>query len=237
MLQRRALLAGGLVLALFAPASDVGADGDGSWLDKVNRADRSFNFWMLDHVFDPLARGYNWIMPKWGQMRVRNMLQNLERPRDAVNSLLQAKLGRAGRHTASFAVDSTLGLAGAFTLSERFIQIASPETTGETLGVYGLPPGAYVVLPLYGETSPRSLAGAVVDAALNPLFWIPGYAGTAASAGANLLQGVNLLARQMPVPWASDAEWRVYENRIADRPPYPEAKRFYFENLELDVAD
>lgn len=237
MLQRRAILAAGLVLALSGPAPAAGADGDGSWLDRVNRANRTFNFWMLDHVFDPVARGYNWVMPKWGQERVRNVLQNLERPRDTVNSLLQAKFGRAGRHAASFVVDSTAGVAGAFLVAEHFVQIASPETTGETLGVYGLPSGAYLVLPLYGETSPRSLTGAVFDAALNPLFWIPGDAGTAATAGANLLQQINLLARQMPKPWADEAEWRVYEQRIADRPPYTEAKRLYFENLELDVAD
>ncbi len=184
-----------------------------------------------------MARGYNWVMPKWGQERVRNVLQNLERPRDAVNSLLQAKPVRAGRHVASFAVDSTLGLAGAFTVSERFIQLESPETTGETLGVYGLPPGPYLVLPLYGETSPRSLVGAVGDAVLNPLFWIPGYAGTAAGTGGTLLQQLNLLARQMPLPWAEDREWRRYEQLISDRPPYRESKQLYFENLELDVED
>ncbi len=210
---------------------------DDSGLDSFNRANRSFNFWMLDHVFEPVSRGYNFAMPKWGQARVSNLLENLQRPRDFVNSVLQFKLPRAGRHLGAFVVNSTVGIAGMFNVADHFIDVESPETTGETLGVYGIPPGPYLILPFYGETSPRGLVGAVGDAALNPLFWIPGSAGVYASAGARGLDGINLLAGRMPPPCSSDSEWDAYYQLLRDRTPYPDGKRLYFENLQLDVED
>jgi phospholipid-binding lipoprotein MlaA len=228
---RLAALIAGLALVLAAQSAAAGP------LDGFNRANRRLNFWLLDHVFEPVARGYNVVMPKWGQERVRNVLQNLERPRDFVNSVLQAKPIRAGRHLASFAVDSTVGVLGAFSVAERVIEVESPETTGETLGVWRIPAGSYLVLPVLGDTTPRGLVGMAGDAVLNPLFWIPGNAGTAATAGANLLGNVNLLARQMPSRGAEDEAWEAYRERFLERPGYEEARELFFENLALDVAD
>lgn len=217
---------------------DASAMDEESWLDAMNRGSREFNFWMFDYVLEPASRGYNYVMPKWGQQRVQNVFENLERPRDVVNSLLQAKGRRAGNHLAAFLVNSTVGLGGMFILSDRFLDIEPPETTNETLGVYGIPPGPYMVLPLYGETCPRCILGALGDAALYPLFWIPGSAGTYAGLGARGLNGLNLVAKQMPSPYTgSDSEWDAYRERLAERTDYLEARRLFFENLTLDVED
>lgn len=176
-------------------------------------------------------------MPKWGQARIRNVLHNLERPRDFVNSLLQAKPGRAGRHLGSFLIDSTVGIAGAYEISRQALGNEPPETTGETLGVYRLPAGAYLVLPLYGETCPRCLVGSVGDALLHPLFWVSRENGVAVSAGVQGLAGLNALARQMPAPRAEAPAWERYEALLRERPSYEEAKELFRENLELDVAE
>jgi phospholipid-binding lipoprotein MlaA len=231
-------LLGALALAALVAglAGTARADDDG-WLDSFNRSSREFNFWMFDHVLEPTSRGYNYVMPKWGQQRIQNLFENLERPRDVINSLLQGKGRRAGNHLAAFLVNTTAGLAGMFVLSDRFIDIEPPETTNETLGVYGIPPGPYMVVPLYGETCPRCLLGAVGDVVMYPLFWIPGQAGTYASIGARGLNAINLVAKQMPAPFASDSEWEAYRERLHDRHAYEEAKRLFFENQELDIAD
>lgn len=225
-----------LLCALLAATPAAGADDEGA-LDGFNRANRRFNFWLLDHVFEPVSRGYNFVMPKWGQKRVRNLLENLERPRDFVNSLLQGKPARAGRHLGAFLLNSSVGLAGMFTVSDAVLAIESPETFGETLGVWGLPPGAYLILPVYGDTCPRCLVGAAGDAVLYPLFWIPGAAATWAGLGARTLEGVNLLAQQMPRPCGSEQEWAAYRGRLESRTPYPEAKVLFFDNLAFDVED
>jgi phospholipid-binding lipoprotein MlaA len=228
---RAALLAAIVVIA--TALDPLAAEAAG--LDGFNRANRRFNFWVLDHVFEPVARGYNFVMPKWGQTRVRNVLENLQRPRDFVNSLLQAKLGRAGRHLGALMIDSTIGIGGAFRPSERILAPESPETAGETLGVYGIPAGPYVVLPLYGETCPRCLAGQVGDLVLYPIFWLTG--SIFVSAGTGVVGGVNLLARQMPGRGAEEDEWEAYRARLWTRPEYEEARQLFRENLELDVYD
>jgi ABC-type transporter lipoprotein component MlaA len=210
---------------------------DESWLDGANRASREFNFWMFDHVLEPASRGYNYVMPKWGQQRIQNFFENLERPRDVINSLLQGKGRRAGNHMAAFLVNTTAGLAGLFVISDHFIDIEPPETTNETLGVYGIPPGPYLVIPLYGESCPRCLLGSLGDAVMYPIFWVPGQAGTYAGIAARGLNAVNLVAKQMPSPFADDSEWSAYHERLHDRHAYEEAKRLFFENQALDVED
>ena len=221
--------------AFVDPPPDAGADD--AWLDGANRASREFNFWMFDHVLEPASRGYNYVMPKWGQQRIQNFFENLERPRDVINSLLQGKGRRAGNHLAAFLVNTTAGLAGLFVISDHFIAIEPPETTNETLGVYGIPPGPYLVIPLYGESCPRCLLGSLGDTAMYPIFWIPGQAGMYAGIGARGLNAVNLVAKQMPSPFADDSEWDAYHERLHDRHAYEEAKRLFFENQALDVED
>jgi len=220
-------------------SDDASAYGsDDSWLDSLNRGSREFNFWMFDHVLEPASRGYNYVVPKWGQQRIQNFFENLERPRDVVNSLLQGKGRRAGNHLAAFLVNTTAGVAGFFVLSDRFIDIEPPETTNETRGVYGIPPGPYLVVPLYGETCPRCALGSLGDSALYPLFWIPGQAGMYAGIGARGLNAVNLVAKQMPSAYSgSESEWQAYRERLHDRHGYAEAKRLFFENQELDIED
>jgi len=211
---------------------------DDGWLDSANRGSRELNFWMFDHFLEPVSQGYNYVVPKWGQQRIQNFFENLERPRDIVNSLLQGKGRRAGNHLAAFLVNTTAGVGGLFVLSDRFIDIEPPETTNETLGVYGIPPGPYLVLPLYGESCPRCLLGSLGDAALYPLFWIPGQTGVYAGIGARGLNAVNLVAKQMPSAYSgSESEWQAYHERVNDRHGYGEAKRLFFENQELDIAD
>jgi phospholipid-binding lipoprotein MlaA len=230
-------LALAIVLSVGVSASPARADDDG-WLDSWNRGSREVNFWMFDHVLEPASRGYNYVVPKWGQQRIQNLFENLERPRDIVNSLLQAKGRRAGNHLAAFLVNTTVGLGGLFVPSDRFIDIEPPETTNETLGVYGIPPGPYVVMPLYGETCPRCLLGSLGDMVLYPVFWIPGNAGLYAGIGARGLNALNLVAKQMPSAYSgSESEWDAYRERLQERTAYGEAKRLFFENLELDVED
>lgn len=230
------LLALAALLGTAAPAPAHAADD--SWLDSMNRHSRQFNFWMFDHVLEPASRGYNYVVPKWGQQRIQNFFENLERPRDIVNSLLQGKGRRAGNHLAAFVVNTTAGVAGFFVVSDHFIDIEPPETTNETLGVYGVPPGPYIVVPLYGETCPRCALGSLGDAVLYPLFWIPGDAALYISLGARGLNAVNLVAKQMPSAYrGSESEWEAYHERLHDRHGYGEAKRLFFENQELDIAD
>ncbi len=209
-------------------------------LDHVNREYMRFNDWLVVRVADPMARAYNWTVPKWGQHRVSSVLRNLAGPRDIVHSLLQGKLHRASVHLARFVADSVFGVAGLFEVGVPIFGLrAPPETANETLGVYRVGTGPFLIVPFIGETSPRGLVGSVADAVLYPLTWIPPTGiGNSASAGGRLVEGMGSISRRMPARGSPPESWERYEN-LRDAlisTPYGERKRLFFENEAWDVA-
>jgi phospholipid-binding lipoprotein MlaA len=222
-LTRALLLAG--VLAVLAPAR-AGADPDG-----FNQANLRFNQWFLEHVLEPVARGWNFVVVKWGQRRVVDFMGNIEAPRDVLNSLLQWKPRRAGIHTGRFLLNTTVGVAGFYDVSTRNLDFtAPPETFDETFGVWGIPPGTYLILPVLGEFSVRSLVGWVGDGFLNPLGYLPGAPLLAPTAGAYVLRNVNLLAQGMPTPWAPEGEWDAYEQSRFEFKPYEVGRELFYQD-------
>jgi phospholipid-binding lipoprotein MlaA len=235
----RRYLAAVVVCVVVGVATDVHA---GRRLDAYNRGMLSFNRWMLRYVWEPIGRGYNFVMPKWGQRRVTSLFANLDGPRDVVNSTLQAKGRRAGAHGGRFLVNTTIGVAGLFDVADEWFgwEAPPPETFDETLGVWRVPLGPYFILPIFGDSSPRALAGLAGDFMTNPMrWWLPFVvdlsfaANLAVGAGQYTLQSGNLLASGMPSPRASKAEWDSYRRSRFDFPTYEIGR----ENFVADSAD
>jgi phospholipid-binding lipoprotein MlaA len=142
-------------------------------IEPVNRALFVFNdrlyFWLLK----PVARGYAFVIPEPVRIGIRNALTNVVMPVRLVNSLLQGKVKGAGRELARFTINTTIGVAGLFDTAKNDWGIAaSEEDAGQTLGVYGLGHGAYLVLPVFGPSSLRDAAGLGGDTFLNPLWYL-----------------------------------------------------------------
>jgi phospholipid-binding lipoprotein MlaA len=236
-----ALLVGGRVAeARAAPEFESVREEDRTPLDHVNRQNMRLNDWLTLRVADPLARAYNWTVPKWGQRRVSSVLRNLTGPRDIIHSLLQGKLHRASVHTARFVADSLFGVAGLFEVGVPIFDLrAPPETANETLGVYSVGTGPFLIIPFIGETSPRGLVGATADAVLYPLSWIPPTGlSSPVSTGGRVLEGMGSISRRMPARGSPPESWERYEN-LRDAlisTPYGERKRLFFENEAWDVA-
>ena len=202
-----------------------------------NRANLRFNRWFLEHVLEPTARAYNFVMPKWGQRRVVAFMGNLEGPRDILNSLAQAKLRRAGVHSGRLVVNTIAGVVGLFDVAGDWLHwTASPETFDETLGVWRLPPGTYIILPVIGDFCTRSLVGWTVDGVLNPLSWVPGPL-VAPTAGAYLWRSENLLATGMPSPRAPEGEWEAYRQSRFTFEPYETGRELFFKDEAERVAE
>ena len=224
------LLASG-VLSL-AVVSPVAAEPE-----RLNRATQRFNHWFLEHVMEPTARGYNFVVPKWGQRRVLCFMNNLDGPRDILNSLGQAKFRRAGVHTGRLVVNTTAGVLGLFDVARDGLHwTASPETFDETLGVWHLPPGSYLVVPVVGDFCTRSLIGWTVDGVLNPLSWVPGPP-VVATAGGYTLNSLNLLAQTMPSPRAPEGEWEAYRQSRFTFEPYETMRELFFKDEAERVAE
>ncbi len=106
---------------------------------------------------------------------VRNFGTNLSIPGSVVNNLLQFRPDRAIENTLRFAINSTVGIGGLFDPAGRMGLHGRRSDFGETLYVWGVHEGAFVMLPFFGPSTERDAAGMVVDAALDPFrFLLPG---------------------------------------------------------------
>jgi phospholipid-binding lipoprotein MlaA len=89
-----------------------------------------------------------------------------------MNSLFQGKFGGAGRELGRFLINSTVGVGGLFDpAKDVFGLVKSREDFGQTLGVYGVTPGPYVIVPFLEPLTVRDGIGKAVDGLMDPLSW------------------------------------------------------------------
>ncbi len=134
-----------------------------------NRAMYRFNFEFDQYVFLPIVRGYRFVVPRPVRTGVSNFFSNLGEIRNATNGVLQARPEVASRATIRFLVNSTVGVLGFFDVATRLGVDQQREDFGQTLGWWGVGPGPYLVLPIFGPSSVRDGAGLPVDFALGAL--------------------------------------------------------------------
>jgi phospholipid-binding lipoprotein MlaA len=158
------------VVPAYAQSADPDVDSD-PW-EGFNRSMFWFNERLDDYVVAPAARGWDFVMPTFVQDSISNFFDNLNVPIVTVNALLQGKPTQAGVGLARFLVNTTMGFAGFFdpAASELGLEPVR-EDFGQTLGVWGLGPGPYMVLPFLGPSSPRDAVGLGVDGALAVYPW------------------------------------------------------------------
>jgi phospholipid-binding lipoprotein MlaA len=119
----------------------------------------------------PIALAYRRAMPTPLRQGLSNVFRNLDQPVIFVNYILQIKPGKATETLGRFTINSTLGVAGLFDIAKRpaFNLPYRPNGFADSLGYYGVKPGAYFYLPLLGPTTVRDLFGYVVDSSVLPL--------------------------------------------------------------------
>ncbi len=127
-----------------------------------NRKMAAFNSGVDIVVIKPSAQVYKVATPKLVQTSISNFFANLGEPWTAINQLLQGRVKMAGSDTGRFLVNSTLGVAGLFDVAASMGLPRHQEDFGQTLGVWGLPQGPYIVLPMLGPSSGRGLVSQYV---------------------------------------------------------------------------
>ncbi len=138
-------------------------------LEPMNRAIFAFNLAAHDYVFKPAIKGYRAITTKEIRTSVSDFLANLKAPLTIVNDLLQFNFGQAGIDTSRFVLNSTLGFFGFFDVAEKMGLAPNNEGFGITFGVWGVPSGPYLVLPLLGPSNVRDVTGIAANFAFDPL--------------------------------------------------------------------
>ncbi len=135
-----------------------------------------FNYNFDKYLLKPVAKGYNFIVPDEVQRMIDRGFLNITFVPRFVNSLLQAKWAGAGRELARFLINSTVGIGGLWDMAKQEWGIEpSREDFGQTLGVWGVGPGPFLVLPFLPPMTVRDGIGIGVDSAMDPLGYIVGF--------------------------------------------------------------
>jgi phospholipid-binding lipoprotein MlaA len=140
---------------------------------RLNRTTFRFNDELNTYVSRPVAHRYAAIVPRRVRTGVANFFDNLNYPVRFINSVLQGKITRSAQETGKFVINSTAGVGGLIRVSDHISSLADvpAEDFGLTLGVWGICPGPYIVIPVLGPSDCRDLAGFAGDFAMNPLNW------------------------------------------------------------------
>lgn len=167
-------------------------------LEPLNRATFGFNRVLNKVVLKPTAKVYRAVLPEPVRDGVHNALQNLSSPVIMANDLLQGEGKRAGNTFLRFLVNSTLGIAGLFDVAKSMGLEGHDEDFGQTLAVWGAGEGPYLVLPVFGPSSPRDGIGMGVDIVMDPFFWIVRASDESYLNYVRLgVEGIDLLARNL----------------------------------------
>jgi phospholipid-binding lipoprotein MlaA len=138
---------------------------------RLNKKVFSFNDNLDRYFFEPVARGYDFVMPNVAIRGVTNFFNNLEEPRIVMNGLLQGKFGQAVGDTFRFLINTTVGIGGLFDVAKHAGLPRHEEDFGQTLAVWGAKESKYFVIPLLGPSSLRDTTGQVVDFFTYPLLY------------------------------------------------------------------
>ena len=138
--------------------------------EPFNRSVFEFNEGLDAYLLKPVVAGYRFVLPEFVREGIYNFFSNYGDIYNVAYNLLQGKPGYAFNDLMRVVVNTTMGLGG-------FIDLATPgglekhkEDWGQTLGVWGVPSGPYVVLPFFGPSNVRDTFGTVADLESDYLF-------------------------------------------------------------------
>ena len=154
--------------------ANAGSDGENSLSKKdpsqvkdcfegVNRAVFSFNKGLDNLLIKPIAKVYRHL-PSPVRSGTSNVLVNLSSLITIPNNILQGQIKTAGVNTGRFIINTTVGILGIFDVAQKMgFSEYEKEDYGQTLGVWGVGPGCYLVLPVLGPSTIRDTAGSFIN--------------------------------------------------------------------------
>jgi ABC-type transporter lipoprotein component MlaA len=181
----------------------------------------AFNHDVLDrYLIKPAATGWAKVAPEAARRSLSRLFDNLDMPRRLVNNLLEARPLGAGRELARFAVNTTVGVGGLFDVASALHIERSDADTGETLALYGVGAGPYLVLPTMPPLTVRDAIGRGVDGALDPISYVLPFIANRAK---SILTAVN--ERSLNLKLYADVEDSVLDLYSAARNGYLQRRR------------
>ncbi len=140
--------------------------------ENINRKIFTFNDQVDNYVAEPVSNAYKFITPQFVQTGIFNFFNNLKNVNVVINDVLQAKFQQSAEDAGRFALNTTLGLGGLFDIAKNVGFEQNDEDFEQTLAVWGVPQGSYLVLPILGPITARGIPGTVFDTAANPVTYV-----------------------------------------------------------------
>lgn len=193
--------------------------------EEWNRGVQSFNDNLDDYAMKPVAKGYQWITPGFVDQGVTNFFSNINDIGVTINDLLQFKISQTGLDGSRFIVNSIAGIGGFIDVAAMIDLPKHNEDFDQTMGVWGVPAGPYLVLPFFGPSSPRGVGGLIGDAAMNPISYLDS---GVISSGLFGLNAIDLRADNL-------ATEKIATEAAVDR--YAFFKSAYFQHREYLIND
>ncbi len=137
-------------------------------LEPLNRAVLEFNLVLDKAVLKPVAYVYRRCVPAPLRDNVHNFLSNMGSPVTFANDLMQGELDRAGTVMVRFAMNSSMGVFGINDVAAEFGLPEHEEDFGQTLAIWGVGAGPYLMLPIIGPANLRDGVGTAVDSVIDP---------------------------------------------------------------------
>ncbi len=183
--------------------------------ENFNRKMFNLNSKLNKFIARPVHVIWSSIMPKYGIERLQSVYNNIEYPKRLASCLLQKDFTGVKNETKRFITNTTLGLGGLFDPAEKLLKIKPvTENMDQALSCCKMKPGHYMVLPILSSSTPRSLLGRLIEAALDPSVYL-------ASPLTSIIKGgfvINRTTFMQPIA-------KMIESTYAD--PYDVAKKLY----------
>ena len=162
-----------LISIIFLTNVNAGTDGENNisknnkpvkdCFETLNRGAFALNESLDKAFFKPVAKAYRGL-PSSMRSGTSNVLVNLSSLITIPNNILQGEFKTAGINTGRFVVNTTVGVLGIFNVAKKMgFSDYEKEDYGQTLGVWGVGPGCYLVLPILGPSTVRDTAGSFIN--------------------------------------------------------------------------
>jgi len=193
--------------------------------EEANRVVYDFNETIDDNLLEPISRAYKDNMPDFVQDRVSDFFGNLRDVTTLANQILQFKPTESATTLSRIVINSTIGLAGLFDVASDMELITDSEDFGQTMALWGVGEGPYVVIPLLGPSTVRDGAGLYVD----------------------LTSDANLINEMNDVGFVSASAINIIDKRVELLPatdlldksddPYITMRSSYLQKRKFDIFD
>ena len=138
--------------------------------EDLNRDIFVFNEKLDEKILKPTALVYRKVTPQFARTGVTNFFNNLEEIDTTINQVLQGEIKYAFNDAGRFVINTTIGLFGLIDVASKMGLERHQEDFGQTLGVWGISSGPYIMLPFLGPSNPRDLLSRPISSFLSGTF-------------------------------------------------------------------